>query len=275
VQTDILIIDPDTFARDAFWDERPIGMPLSEAMDIVRGGAAVGAWPLHDGDLDIKYLNRTIPAMTVRGVTALPASQGSYPTMLISRDVAGDLLNRGTPQLWVHGDPAKIHAAVVDAGLPLSRIAVARDLYADTVFEALTYTFDYLAALSLLTGLITAVGLLLYLESRAPAHRRGYALLRRMRLRPGSHRIALAVELTSPLIAGLIGGIALAGGIVEVLSSEFEINPVMPPGTVVAVPYVAVAVTAVAVAVIALLAIVYAQRRVGRATPAEVLREVV
>jgi putative ABC transport system permease protein len=184
-------------------------------------------------------------------------------------------LNRGTPQLWVRGDPATIRSAVVAAGLPLARIAVSRDLYSDTVFEAVTYTFDYLAALSLLTGLITTVGLLLYLESRAPAHRRGYALLRRMRLRAGSHRIALAVELTTPLVAGLIGGIALAGGIVEVLASEFEINPVMPPGTVVAVPYVAVAVTAAAVAVIALLAVVYAQRRVGRAIPAEVLREVV
>src|SRR4029450_7192630 len=60
VQTDILIIDPDTFARDAFWDERPIGMPLSEAMDIVRGGAAVGAWPLHARDLDITTINRAI-----------------------------------------------------------------------------------------------------------------------------------------------------------------------------------------------------------------------
>jgi hypothetical protein len=37
---------------------------------------------------------------------------------------------------------------------------------------------------------------------------------------------------------------------------------------------VAVAVTAAAVALIALLAVVYAQRRVGRATPAEVLREI-
>jgi putative ABC transport system permease protein len=250
-------------------------MPLSEVMGIVRDGGSVGAWPLRSGDQEITYLGRTIPPVAVRAVDALPASQGSYPTMLMSRDAAGDLLNRGTPQLWIRGDPAAIRSVLGNAGLPVTRITVARDLYADTVFEAVTYTFDYLAALSLLTGLITTVGLLLYLESRAPAHRRGYALLRRMRLRGGAHRLALAVELTSPLIAGLIGGIVLAGAIVEVLSSEFEINPVMPPGTVVAVPYVAVAVTAVAVAVIALLAVVYAQRRVGRATPAEVLREVV
>jgi putative ABC transport system permease protein len=279
LQTDILIIDPDTFARDAFWDDRPIGMSLSAAMDIVRAGGAVGAWPLRAGDQDVSYLGRTSPPIDLRAVDALPAVQGGYPTMLMSRDhvseSAADLLDRGVPQLWVRGDPAAIRSAVVAAGLPLARINVARDLYADTVFEAVTYTFDYLAALSLLTGLITTVGLLLYLESRAPAHRRGYALLRRMRLRPRAHRTALAVELTTPLIAGLIGGVALAAGIVQVLADEFEINPVMPPGTVVAVPYTVIAVTAATVAVIALLAVGYAQRRVGRATPAEVLREVV
>ena len=144
------------------------------------------------------------------------------------------------------------------------------------MFEAVTYTFDYLAALSLLTGLITTVGLLLYLESRAPAHRRGYALLRRMRLRPGAHRMALAVELTTPLVGGAARrGSRWRSGSSTVLAGEFEINPTLPPGTVVAVPYAALAVTAAAVAVIALLAIGYAQRRVGRATPGEVLREVV
>lgn len=273
-QTDILIIDPVTFARDAFWDERATGISLSDAMSIVRGGGAVGAAPLQNGDQEVTYLGRTSPPINVRAVTALPASQGSYPTMLLGRDAAGDLLNRGTPQLWVRGDPATIRAAMVGASLPLTRITIARDLYADTVFEAVTYTFDYLAALSLLTGLITAVGLLLYLESRAPAHRRGYALLRRMRMRAGAHRIALAVELVSPLVAGLAAGVALAAGIVWVLAGEFEINPALPPGTVVAVPYSTVAVTAATVAVIALLAVAYGQRRVGRATPAEVLREV-
>jgi putative ABC transport system permease protein len=274
-QTDVLVIDPETFARDAFWDERPIGTSLSAAMDAVRGGSAVAAWPVPGGEQQIAYLGRATAPFTVTAVARLPASQGSYPTMLATRETVGELADRGTPQLWVRGEPAEVRRAVIDAGLPLARITAARELYADTVFEAVTYTFDYLAALSLLTGLITTVGLLLYLESRAPAHRRGFALMRRMRLRGAAHRAALAVELATPLVAGLLGGLALAFGIVTVLASEFEINPNLPPGTVVAVPYAALAVTAAAVTVIALLAIGYAQRRVGRATPGEVLREVV
>lgn len=274
IQTDILVIDPATFVRDAAWDDRPIGLSDDDAMRIVRDGGAVGARPLKTGEQKITYVGREYPAVPVTAVDGLMASQGSYPTMLMSRETAGDLVPRGTPQLWIRGDAAEIRQKLTDAGLPVSRISVARELYGDTVFEAVTYTFDYLAALSLLTGLITAVGLLLYLESRAPAHRRGYALLRRMRFRPGSHRTALAVELSAPLAAGLVGGTALAFAIVAVVSDEFEINRTLPPGTVVAIPYPVLAVTAAAVAVIALLAIGYAQRRVGRATPAEVLREV-
>jgi len=75
-------------------------------------------------------------------------------------------------------------------------------------------------------------------------------------------------------VAGLLGGMALAAGLVAALSDEFEINTLLEPGTVVAVPGTAVAGTAAAVAVIAFFAVSYAQRRVGRATPAEVLRDV-
>jgi putative ABC transport system permease protein len=274
IQTDILVVDPATFLRDAAWDDRPIGVDGDDAMRIVRDGGAVGARPLKTGEQKLTYVGREYPAMRVTATDALMASQGSYPTMLVSADTAGELLERGTPQLWIRGDAAEIRQTFTGAGLPVSRIVVARDLYSDTVFEAVTYTFEYLAALSLLTGLITAVGLLLYLESRAPSHRRAYALLRRMRLRAGSHRAALAVELSAPLLAGLVGGTAMAFAIVAVVSDEFEINTTMPPGTVVAIPYTALAVTAAAVVVIALLAIGYAQRRVGRATPGEVLREV-
>ena len=108
VQTDILVIDPATFARDAFWDERPIGMSLGAAMDVVRGGGAVGAWPVRDGEQQITYLGRTTAPFPVRAVDRLPASQGSYPTMLATRETVGELVDRGTPQFWVRGDPDEI-----------------------------------------------------------------------------------------------------------------------------------------------------------------------
>jgi len=173
----------------------------------------------------------------------------------------------------VRGDPDRIRRAAEAANLPLAYIQVAADRYANTIFEPVTYTFDYLGALSVLTGLIAVVGLLLYLEGRAPAHRRGYVLLRRMGLRPRSHRWALVRELALPLGAGLVGGLAIAAALVAAVRADIEINPGIPPGTVVAAPTGTVAATAGAIAVLTLLAAAYAQRLVARADPAEVLRD--
>jgi putative ABC transport system permease protein len=274
IQADVLLVDPATFQRDAFWDDRPAGRSLREVMEPLRQGGAVGADPVRGGEQPILYGGLEKARLDVTTLPLLPAQQGGYPVVLVASDAAPALLERATPQLWVRGDPAEVRRAAQAARLPVLRSQVADELYANTLFEPLTYTFDYLAALSLLTGMITTVGLLLYLESRAPVHRRGYALLRRMRLRSRSHRAALAFELTTPLLAGLAGGVALAALLAAQLYPEFEINPNMPPGTVVDVPLGAVVGTAVAVAVISLLAVTYAQRRVGRATPAEVLRDV-
>jgi putative ABC transport system permease protein len=274
IQADIVAVDVDTFADAAFWDGRPAGRDLDAAMATLRDGGALAGAPVRTGSQGMVLGGEEVARVEVTQVAALPAAQGSYPIVLTTPDRLGGLARRAVPQLWVRGDPAEIRRTAVAAGLPLTRFQAADELYANTLFEPLTYTFDYLAALSLLTGLITTVGLLLYLESRAPVHRRGYALLRRMRLRPRGHLIAVAVELITPLVAGLVGGIALAAGLVAALSDEFEINTLLEPGTVIDIPGAAVAGTAAAVAVIALLAVSYAQRRVGRATPAEVLRDV-
>jgi putative ABC transport system permease protein len=274
VQADVLFVDPGTYARDAFWDARPAGgRDLDEVMTTLRRGGVVGADPVPGGLQEIRR-SGVNGNLDVTAVPLIPGEQGGYPVVLAASDAAPELAALATPQLFVRGDPAEVRRAAVDARLPLLRVQVADDLYANTIFEPLTYTFEYLAALSLLTGLITTVGLLLYLESRTPMHRRAYALLRRMRLRPGTHLGALTLELAAPLVAGLAGGAALAALIAMPLFPDFEINPALPPATVLAVPLGAVAGICAAVAVIALLAVTYAQRRVGRATPAEVLRDV-
>ncbi|GIJ51173.1 hypothetical protein Val02_80590 [Virgisporangium aliadipatigenens] len=274
IQADIVAVDVDTFADGAFWDDRPAGLDLEAAVATLRDGGALAGAPVRSGSQGMLLGGEEVARVEVTQVPALPAAQGGYPTVLTTPDRLGGLARRAVHQLWVRGDPAEIRRTAVAAGLPLTRFQAADALYANTLFEPLTYTFDYLAALSLLTGLITTVGLLLYLESRAPVHRRGYALLRRMRLRPRGHLLAVAVELSTPLVAGLVGGMALAAGLVAALADEFEINRRLEPGTVVTLPGAALVGTAAAVAVIAFLAVGYAQRRVGRATPAEVLRDV-
>jgi putative ABC transport system permease protein len=208
-------------------------------------------------------------------VNVLPAQQGGYPVALVPEDSLGDDTQYAKAQLWVRGDPAQIRAAAQAAHLPVTQIQTATEQYANTVWEPLTYTFDYLTALSLLTGVVTVVGLLLYLESQTPTHRRAYVLLRRMGLSAGSHRRALLGELAVPLIGGLLGGLVVTAGLTAVLSPDFEMNPTIPPDTVLDVPYLPLGLIAGAVLVVALGGALYAQRRIGRANPAEVLRDTV
>jgi putative ABC transport system permease protein len=124
-----------------------------------------------------------------------------------------------------------------------------------------------------LTGLVSLVGLLLYLESRTPTMRRGYVLLRRMGLRPAVHRRALLAELAVPLLLGLFSGLAIAAGLTVALHSELELDPSTPPGPLVSLPLAEAVGTVCAVLVIAVLATLFAQARTGRAAPSEVLRD--
>jgi putative ABC transport system permease protein len=188
-------------------------------------------------------------------------------------DALGEDAQYAAVQLWARGDPAQFVAAAQAADLPVKQILRSTDLYADSLWEPLTYTFDYLTALSLLTGVVTVVGLLLYLESQLPSYRRAYVLLRRMGMSAGSHRRSLLVELAVPLAAGLVGGLAVAAGLTVVLASDFEMNPAVPPDTVVAVPYLPLGLITAAVVALVFAATRYAQARVGRANPSEVLRE--
>ncbi|WP_203916584.1 FtsX-like permease family protein [Rugosimonospora africana] len=282
VETDLLGVDPASFARDAYWDSRLDGASLDDLMDPIRSGGGnprtvVASAQTPSGAQQATWSGDKVLGGTVNIVSThvLPAQRTGYPAALIPKAALGDDTQYAVVQLWVRGDPAQIQRAAKAANLPVKQILVAEDLYSNSLWEPLTYTFEYLTALSLLTGVVTLVGLLLYLESRTPWHRRSYVMLRRMGLTARSHRRAILGELALPLSAGLVGGIAVAAGLTAALSPNYDLNPDQLPDTVVAVPYLPVGLIAVAVVAVAIGAGGYAQRRIGRANPSEVLRDAI
>jgi putative ABC transport system permease protein len=280
IQTDVLAVDPATFASAATWDGRLASRSLAAMLGDLRAPAgpdapvrAFGSSVAPTGVQQVEWRGSPLFTADVSAVGRLPAPRASQPELLVHHDALGKESDRATPQLWVRGDPGEVVRVARAAHLPLARVTVADDIFTDTVFEPVTYTFTYLSALSLLTGLVTTVGLLLYLEGRAPTHRRAYVMLRRMGLARRSHLRALVTEVAVPLVAGLVGGLAIAGGLAAVLLRYFEVNPQVPPDPVLAVPLGTVAAVVVAVAFIAVLGTGYAHRRFSRARPGEVLRD--
>jgi len=283
VQTDILGVDPGTFAQGAYWDAQINGETMTRVLAPLRvpGAAgrpypAIGSAGLPSGDQTISYLNLPRTTFDVHAVTVLPGVQGGYPLMIVP---ATSLVPANPAvvnhQIWIRGDPVKIRAELARANLPVTHISSSDDLFVDTLYDPLTFTFQYLTALSLLSGLVTMVGLLLYLEARTPRHRRSYVMFRRMGLRPRTHRAALLIELGIPLTGGLVGGLVLAAGLAKALSANFDVDVTVPPGTILSAPVQVVLAIAAGVLVLAAAAAMYAQLRIGRARPSEVLRDTI
>jgi putative ABC transport system permease protein len=275
-QVDVVGIDPATFGRGAYWHRQLAGGSLADQVADLRpgpdaNGLAYGVLPA--GRHTIQFYGEPEVPVDVRAAPLLPSAEGGYPLLLVHRDVLGSLTRYAVPQLWVSGDEASAAAAVERARLPVNRIRHPGDVLSDSLYEPVTYTFQYLVALAAFAGLVVVVGLLLYLEARAPAHRRGYVLLRRMGLRARTHLLALYLEIAAPLLAGLATGLALAAGMVWVGRGRFDLAPGIPPGPLVAVPGGLALALAAAAALVSVGSALFAQRRVGRANPAQVLRD--
>jgi hypothetical protein len=61
--------------------------------------------------------------------------------------------------------------------------------------------------------------------------------------------------------------------LIAAVGSTFDLNPRVLPDTVIDPPYIALGVIAAMTVVVGLVAVSYAQARIGRAQPSEVLRD--
>ena len=272
---DLLFVDPETFTRGAYWDDRIDTASLTSAVNRLGTdpvATVVASKLLARGDGTMEVLGQQIPVDVV-AVQPLPGEQAGYPLALVDSRVFTSDLPVAERQLWIRGNPSVVRQQLADARLPLSRLTSIDDLRAGSVYEPVTFTFQYLIALSVFTGLIAVVGLLLYLESRTAVHRRAYVLLRRLGLRAGAHRRALLIELGAPVLVGLVCGLGLAGGLAALLGSEFEVDHRVPPNAILVLPWAMVTVVCLTALVIAVGAASFAHRRVRRANPSEVLRD--
>jgi putative ABC transport system permease protein len=277
---DVLAVDPDTFTDGAFWDGRIGGPSLADAVDRLAAGGVptvVASRRIPVGPSTLSVRGEDIPVEVV-ATRPLPGAQPAYPLVIVHRDaLAAQLSERAAgsllPQVWIAGDPQHTLTQIGQAGLPAARVATIDEQRVGAIHEPVTYTFQYLIALSAFTGLIGAVGLLLYLESRTTAHRRAYVMLRRLGLSAGAHRRALLLEVGAPMLAGLATGLSAAVGIAYLLRGGFDLAPDRFPATLVALPVGMAAAVAAAAVTIAVGASLLTHARIARANPAEVLRD--
>ena len=276
-QVDVLGVDPAGWADVAESGVAPLDSLAAELFAgqptvAVASGTEPGTAELV---LSKGFLSgeQRVPVRIAATTDALPAEHGGYSVVVMHRDVLAELTSSARPELWMEGDEETAIRAVVDAQLPVARYVQASTVHADGVYEPVTYTFQFLTALAVLTGAIAALGLVLHLEARSRVRRSAYVMLLRMGLRPRTHLRALLAELSLLLGSGVVVGLSLATLSVWLTRDRYDLAGTVPPATLLVIPWATLVGVVAAVAVVAVLAAAAAQSSVSRAHPAEVLRD--
>ena len=135
-----------------------------------------------------------------------------------------------------------------------------------------TWTFDFLRAVSILVAAVSAAGLLLFLSARQQRQQAAYILMKRMGMSRRSHLRSLLLELGTLtgwawLTCTVTGGVALL-----IATGSIDVNPGYLPPTLLRLPTATVLATAAGLAVVAAVLADWTQRRADRTSPATVLR---
>lgn len=284
VDTEVLGVDPRTFARFAYGDHHALGVSVPDL--IARLGQAEGG-------------GSQIPAIAVRcpscGSTVAMSIGRSQLAIRITdtaklfpgirvRDAAVFVVPRDrltgldpyanrAEEVWT--DTGSLSAAVQRLqrlGVQTSREITPGQFIGVTQLLPVAWTFDYLRVLAGLSGLIAAAGLFLYLSARQRSTLVAYVLLRRIGISRRSHFASLASELGGVLTFGWILGVAAALASVLAVVRRLDVNPSYPPGGLLVVPFILLALSAVVLVFVAMLGSIATQRAADSVEPAALLR---
>ena len=286
ISADVLGIDRATFAGAAFWRNEFAGQPL-ESLIAKLGPVRAGRLPVILAGTGfppqpvLALASYRIPMEPVAEVSAFPGM--SAQTQLVVADVSalGEAFSQqGTSlrgvgaveQLWARGEPARVISGLRAAGVRSENIVTAEDIRSSPALLALSWTFGFLKAIGVMTGLVVLVGLLLYLQARQRAREVSYALARRMGLRRWSHLVSVALELMGMLLAALVMGVSLAALASRLTYAKLDPIPGIPPAPLLRFPLGLLGLTVVALFVAAWIGSIWVQRAADRANVAEVMR---
>jgi len=278
-ETEVLGIDPATFARFAYTDRHVFGSGLP---GLVRRLDAPGlpalaircpaCGPQVRMTLGRSELTATVvgtadlfPGIRVRGAALLVVPRSAL------RDI--DPYSQRLEEIWTTSDllPAAVDT-VTRAGRPPLREVSPAQFLGSTQLLPVTWTFGYLQALAVLIGLIGMAGLFLFLSARQRSTLVSYVLLRRIGLTRRAHLGSLAGELAGVLAVGWLLGAACAVGSAAAVRGLLDVNPIYPPGARLALPLALLAAGIGVLLVVAAAGALGTQRVADAAEPATLLR---
>jgi putative ABC transport system permease protein len=278
---EVLAVDPATFARYAFWDDRFADRPLPTLMrDLTRRPAdgrlpaiVLTYQPNHSSALQLGRTSRRLDV--VARPTAFPGQQNASADLVV---VDAALLGHvdhfvvNSDELWSTHSAAAAQAAMTAQHARPFVTFTPHGVVDATNYLAVTWSFGYLQALAALVGLIAIGGLLLYLATRQRSRIASYAMGRRMGLTRRAHLRSLLIELGALLAAAWLLGAGLAVAAVYLVYARLDVDPTRRPPPLLTLPVIVFVTSAAVIAVVVLLAAFSAQHSADRADISEVMR---
>jgi putative ABC transport system permease protein len=282
----VMGVDPSSFPDVALWDARFSSVPLPTLMDRLSGPAAEPLPVIVTGANDsevpasVTIAGYTVPLDVVGTATVFPG-QGPGPTVIASADGLRSVLDRhgasvglrgAHDETWVRGDPETARAFLLSSGADATAIATADARLETPVYRSLAWSFVFMELISVVTGVIALIGVLLYLQARQRARDISYALMRRMGMTARIHRAAVVAEVSTLLAAAYVIGSLCAVAGAALVYRRLDPLPGSLPGPVLVLPGGEALGTAVVVVVCAWLGGRWVQRRAEHAHVARELR---
>lgn len=292
----LLVVDPGTFGRGAYWNADFASLPLPELMRAIDrpGGGPVpvivagGSIPAH---ASVTVGGYRVPVRQVASAKAIPGMQPGVPILVAAAGPADRALGAlgvglqdtgAQYQLWSRGGAAAVEARARAAGISVAPVtafgassggvATAAAQERTPAFQVVSWTLGFLEALGAMAGAAALVTMVMYLQARQRAREVSYALSRRMGLSRGSSRLSSTLELGGMLGTAFVLGWGLSIVAALLVFKRLDMMPGLPPGPVLAIPADLVGVVAAALAVCSWAGAWVVQRRADRANVAEVMR---
>lgn len=281
--SDVLGVDPATFADAAFWDGSFAGRSLDGLLDLLDapggdGGAApaIGVGPGLPDELVLSLPDAELPVRIVGRAEAFPGlgSEADRPLVVVDRDRLTRLGVTSFAEVWIDDPSPAVPARLEEQGLSIVYSTRPGEDVAGSELQPHVWAIDYLEVVGLAAGLVTVAGLGLYFAADTDRRRLSTAVARQLGMRARQGAAATACEVAAILFAGLALGVGLAWLAARLVFGNLDPLPHSPPAALLRLDLGTVAVCGAAAAVVAVLMTMLVEWRLARNTLPEVLRDV-
>ncbi len=277
-QIQVLGVDPAGFTRFAHQGRtlRPFVDRLSAPGTGPAPALLINAPPsLQVSSLHLRHT--TVPVTVIARRASFPGLRDGFLPMIVVNRAAlrhVDPLAERVEELWTTSAQVTPALAALRADGVDANYQISTDTFLDSSgLRPVTWIFDYLRALALLTGLVAVTGLTLALAARTRQQALAYHMARRMGLGRAQNLRSLCVELGILLGLGCGAGFAVASGAVASVYQLVDLYRDLPPPPTYPVPITAALAIALAAAVLTIVGALSLQRLYERSTPSTLLRQ--